>query len=88
MSLASDPRRVNGAEGDVDFVSVAQSRGECPGDKMTLREGRDGAGSVDVVGARDDCGCMWVLARTFCAGTRREEADEGGGRSAVPLLFD
>lgn len=68
--MASGPRRVEGVVGEVDWVKEAQSRGECPGDRITLREERLEGGWVEVVGGRRpedvwDCGCMRVLARTF-----------------------
>lgn len=68
--MASDPRRVEGASGLVEFVRAAQSRGECPGESIILRDGRLEGAWVEVVGARDEeveagWGCMRVFARTF-----------------------
>ena len=69
------PRRKVGVGGET--VRAAQSSGECPGGRMTLREGREEGGRVEVVAgmARDEVGFMRE------GGPRRVEAAEGGGES-------
>ena len=54
-------------------MRCAQSRGECPGARITLREGRADGARVDVVGLRD--------VDEEDGGTRRVDAAEGGGAS-------
>jgi len=68
--------------GDVERVRAAQSSGLWPGASMTFLLERLVGASVDVLGASE--GCILVLARTFCVGTRRVLAVEGGARLAVP----
>lgn len=83
--MASLPRSSRRAEGDVERVRDAQSRGEWPGDKITFREGRLEGGWVDVLGASAGWGCMCVFASTLWTGMRREEAAEGGGARDDPI---
>ena len=49
------------------LVRCAQSRGECPGSRITFLEGRWEDGRVEVVGEGE-------------GGARREDAADGGGR--------
>lgn len=61
-------------------VSAAQSSGEYPGSKIAFLAVVDGF-SVSFVGASE-----LLLVGRLPGGTRREEAADGGGRSALPAL--
>lgn len=58
---------------------MAQSSVECPGARMTFREGLVG-GSMSEDGAMDE------VESTFVGGTRSMEAAEGGGLNAAPFV--
>lgn len=74
----SEPRR--NVEDGGEVCSAAQSSGEWPGARRTFLEGREAAGRVEAVGARED---FFVAV----GGTRREEAAEGRGRRVVDVDF-
>jgi len=57
------------------FVNAAQSSGEWPGSRITFRETCLPGGMIEEVGARE------AFGRTLVAGTRRDAAAEGGGRT-------
>lgn len=83
--VASCPRSVVGAVGDVERARAAQSSGLWPGASITFLLGRLEGAWVDVLGARE--GCMFVVARAFCAGTRRVLAGEGRDAGLLLLLL-
>lgn len=57
------------------LVRAAQSSGEWPGSRMTLRETCLPGGIIDEVGAIE------VFGYAFCGGILKDEALEGGGRT-------
>jgi len=73
------PRRKVGVGGLV--VRAAQSSGLWPGGRITLREGREAGGRVEVVAARAEEGVEEDLG-----GARKVEARDGGGAREEELL--